>query len=203
MRHLQQQLEPVLSLCKYKGASLLLFIFLMFPKLNAQNFYYEKGTKITIRESTIFYTVDSGAINQTRLKDFEGQISARKQTLNETKQIAFNDKKSRLSIGKIKKESALKASKEKAKTYPKVESVECVKLCPDNFLSTEQKGIAILSSVIVHYHPKFLIENIRFKLLYVYPKNANNEIINSNPNFLKDYHLFQCMIRPPPFKFYF
>ncbi|KMQ68974.1 hypothetical protein ACM39_06765 [Chryseobacterium sp. FH2] len=197
MKSYLQQLKPTFSL--YKGASLLLFIFLMSSNLNSQAFYYVKGTKITIHDNTTFYITDSGNVDQVRLRNFEGEILIQKQTLHNTKNLTSNEKKSKSGPERVTKQSISKSSKEKIKTFPKIESVEFLKLCPDNFFSTYQKGIAISVSVPnIQYHSKFLIENIRYRLLHIYPKNTNNEIINNNLNFFKDYHLSQYITRPPP-----
>lgn len=200
MKHSTQQMKPALSF--YKRASLVLLIFLMVLKINAQNFYYQKGTEITIRENTIFYIKDSGTITQIKLRDFEGQNITQKQTLNETKQVAFNDKKSRILSTKIKKDSVSKSLKEKTENFPKVEPIEFVKICPDNFFSPYLKGLAISVSIPLPYNLKFLIENIRFKSIHGYSINTNNEIINNGLIFFKDHHLSLYMTRPPPFEFY-
>lgn len=200
MKHSTQQMKPVLSF--YKRASLVLLVFLMVLKINAQNFYYEKGTDVTIRENTIFYIKDSGTISQAKLRDFEGQNIAQRQALNETKQVAFNDKKSKILSGKIKKDSLSKSLKEKAENYPKVEPIEFVKICPDNFFSSGLKGLAISVSIPLQYNLKFLIENIRLKSIQGYSINTNNEIINDGLIFFKDYHLSFYTTRPPPFEFY-
>lgn len=175
----------------------------MIVKLHAQNFYYEKGTDVTIRENTIFYIKDSGTINQVKLRVFEGQNITQKQTLNKIKQVAFNDKKIKLDSEKIKKDSLSKSLKEKAENYPKVEPIQFVKTCPDNFFSSVSKGLAISISIPLPYNLKFLIENIRFKSIHGYSINTNNEIINDGLIFFKDYHLSLYTTRPPPFEVYF
>jgi ferredoxin-like protein FixX len=159
MKTLLQQLKPTLLL--YKRASILLFLFLITFTSKAQSFYFVNGTQITIDENTTLFVTDSGKVDQTRLTDFEGKIITQKYTLNETKQVAFNDKKSKLLSEKYKKDSRLKSIKEKAKNYSEVEQIELIKICPDNFFSPNQKGIGISGSITVQYNLKFLIENIR------------------------------------------
>ena len=199
MKHSTQQMKPILPFCK--RASLLL-LFLTVLTINAQSFYYEKGTKITIREHTTLYIADSGTVSQTSLRGFEGQAISQKQTLNETKKVAFSNKGSRLGSEKKSKDSTSKSPKEKGKNYPKAESIEFAKICPDNFFSPYQTGLAI-SLPILQSNLKFLIENASFKSIHNYSINTNNEISNVSLIFFKDYHLSLHMTRPPPFELYF
>ncbi len=202
MKPLQQQLKPTLP--SYKSAFMLLFLFSFTLTLNAQSFYFAKGTKITIDENTTFFVTDSGKVNQARLRVFEGQTSIKKQSLNETKQIAFNNKRSQSSSKKNKKQSIAKSSKERAENSQGTKSVEFIKSCPDNFFSSYQQILAISASAPnIKYDPKFLIENIRLKLSHGYSADTKHEIISNNFLFFEDYHLAQYMTRPPPFEFYF
>lgn len=199
MKHSRQQMKPIVPF--YKRASLLL-LFLAALEINAQSFYYEKDTKITICENTTFYIADSGTVSQERLRDFERQPINQKQTLNETKKVAFNNKRSRLGSEKNTKDSISKSLKEQEINYPKAESTQFAKICPDNFFSPDQKGLTISLSTI-QYSLKFLIENARLKSIQKYSVNTSNEINNDGLIFFKDYHLSSYMTRPPPFEFYF
>lgn len=202
MKPLLQLLKPILPL--YKRASQLLFLLSATLTLHAQSFYFVKGTEITINETTTFFVTDSGKINQARLRDFEGQISAINHPLSETKQLVFNNKKSKPSSKKDKKQSVTKSSKKRAETYQKIKSVELIKLFPDNFFSSYQHVIAISVSVShIKYDPKFLHENIILKALHGYSADINHEIVNNTFLLFDDYHLSQYMTRPPPFEFYF
>lgn len=198
MKPLLQLLKPILPL--YKRASLLLFLISATQTLNAQSFYFVKGTEITIDETTTFFVTDSGKISQERLRDFEGQISIINHPLSETTQLI----KSNLNPKKEKKQSFSKSSKKRDETYQKAKASEFIKSFPYNFFSSYQEEVAILTSVSnIKYDPKFLNENIILKALQGYSAHINNEIINNIFLFFNDYHLSQYMTRPPPSEFYF
>ncbi|MBB6369122.1 hypothetical protein [Chryseobacterium shigense] len=193
-----QQLKPEFPF--YKRASLLLFILLTSLRLDAQVFSYLKDTQITIDKNTVFYIVDSGNVDQARVKNFEKKPLTAKPSSND-KYAALNKKRS--GSTKNEKLSVSKHSEKKVKTYPQAKPIEFVQLNPDNFFSAYQKGIAISAGASTQYDSKFLIENIRFKPLPGYSMFTNHEIRHSNSDILKNYYLSHHTTRPPPFEFYF
>ncbi|MDV7699291.1 hypothetical protein N6B72_20415 [Chryseobacterium soli] len=199
MKSLLQQLKPNFPL--YKRASLLFFLCTIIFTLHAQSFYFVKGTEITIDETATFFITSSGKVNQAGLRDFEGQISVKKQTSTERKRLAFDNKKSRFSSKKDKKQSVSKSSKEQPEISKK-DPAEWIKPCPENFISSYQQGTAISASVPnMKFNPKFLLENTTLKPLHGYSANTDHEIIKNNFLFFTDYHLSQHMTRPPPLNF--
>ncbi|WP_131705360.1 hypothetical protein [Chryseobacterium sp. BLS98] len=178
-----------------------LLVWLLFTiTLNAQSFYFVKGTQITIDETATFFITDSGKVNQAKLRDFEKQILVRREPSNE-KQIVFHNKKS--STRKNRKKSVSKFYKLRAKTDKKTKPVEFIKHCPGNLFLSYHPGIVISISIPdIKYTTKFLTNNIRLRPLRRYPINNNHKIIN-NSFLLNDYHLSQYRNRPPPFYSYF
>jgi hypothetical protein len=197
MKSLQQQLKSILPF--YKGAWMLLFVFLMIPKLNAQSFYYKEGTQITVLENATLYITDSGVVHQNRLRNFEGNPVVKKQVLNGVKGLSFNSKKNKFLSKKIKREAIIKHCKENIQIERKVVTSQFVTSTPDNFFSTYQKGNAISASVTVHSYLKYSIENKILKLPHEY-LHTDDKIINNSFIFFKDFYLFQYTTRPPPFE---
>lgn len=199
MKSLLQQLKPNFPLDK--RASLLLFLCTTIFTLNAQSFYFVKGTEITIDETATLFITNSGKVNQEGLRVFEGQISVKKQISTERKQLTLNNKKTRFSSKKDKKRLVSKSSNEKPEISKK-DSVELIKPCSENFISSYQQRTAISTSVPdIKFNPKFLLENTILKSSHGYSTNTDHEIIKNNFLFLTDYHLSQYMTRPPPLNF--
>ncbi|WP_121488420.1 hypothetical protein [Chryseobacterium sp. 7] len=175
----------------------------MASNFHSQHLYYQKGTEITIRENTTLYIVDSGIVNQITLKDFEEQNTPQIQSLNEAKQVVFNDKKIKTLSGKDQKKSVSKSLKEKVKNYPAVEPAIFVNICPDNFFSPNSKGIANSGFIPLQYNLKFLIENIIFKSIHGYSSNTSNKITKNGFLLFKESYFSLYTSRPPPSEFYF
>ncbi|WP_126651680.1 hypothetical protein [Chryseobacterium aureum] len=200
MKHSTQQVGSFFFFCR--RALLLLLVFFMALNLHSQHLYYQKGTEITIRGNTTLYIVDSGIVNQERLKDFEEENTAQVQSLNDAKQIAFDDKKIKTLSRKIKKKSASKSVKVKTDNYQAVEPVKFVKICPDNFFSPNSKGIATSGYIPLQYNLKFLVENILFRPVHKYSAGTNNKIFNNGFLLFKESYFSLYTTRPPPFEFY-
>ncbi|CAI8771711.1 hypothetical protein [Chryseobacterium sp. IT-36CA2] len=186
-----QQLKSILPF--YKGASILLFIFSSISKINAQVFYYQGDTEVTILENTTLYVTDSGAVNEKRLKNFKGDAIIS----DKTEKHAFN-RKSRSLVKRIKSTETPNISKERVKIEP--QPVQQIISLPDNFFLTYQKGQAISALATPHDHPVFSTDYKELKLSYTYLNNDKNKVIRKNFIFCKGSYLFQYKTRPPPFE---
>ncbi|RXM39298.1 hypothetical protein BOQ62_12445 [Chryseobacterium sp. CH21] len=172
---------------------MLLFIFVLISKINAQGFYHQEGTTITILENTTFYITDSGVVNEKRLKNLKRNASISHKTEN----IALN-KKSKTFSKREKKTWTANTYKKRIKTEPRPEPIQGITTSPDNFFLNYQKGEAISASVTLHDYSGYSIDNKTFKFSCHFLNNDHDKVILKGFIFCKDSYFFQYKTRPPP-----
>lgn len=176
--------------------SLLLFFLLNFLNFPAQIFYSKDDVVISVTEDAKIYVIDSSGLEY---KVFEPDVNPQL-VKSEQKDSIFSNKK--LNQLKAKTEKHLANNNKKKKIIPKGLSSDAIKLCPENFFHLGQVFVSNSSNLTLRYQPKFIHQNIKFKVQERHPVILNRQsVCNYSDNF-QDYYLSKHSTRPPPSPFF-